>query len=238
MHIKGAMSGLGLACGVVGAASFAFFWFGVVAVGKAAEGVIPAELGLFREEAVRSETRPEVIADESGRPVLRFADMTRSFAVYDGDAATAKTSLEFKTSGKVSFALLLRGRDKEAPSYIVFVECGASDKGLARLYVAKTPFSFNVDPRGAKLAAKSFAYPEGEWCRLSVALSPRGDGQLEIEVAIQEEGTGRMLLQVAAVDQDDPIMEEGLVALRFFNDSESEGASLEVRGVEFSGADR
>lgn len=230
------IGGRSLVCGLLGMGTLALLWLGGAPVGRAAEGVITAELGSFREESAGSGTGPEVVTDESGRPVLRFAGLKKSFAVYDGDAATAKTSVEFRTSGKVSVALLLRGRAKDAPSYIVFLECGVSDKGLARLYVAKTPFTFKVDPRGAKLVAKSFAYPEGEWCRLSVALSPRGDDQMEIDVVIQEEGTGLTLLQVAAVDQDNPIVEEGLVALRFFNEGESEGGSAEVRGVEFTGA--
>jgi hypothetical protein len=213
---------------------------GLVAVGtsgvRAAEGTIAAELGSFRDESGVSGAGPTLATDDSGRPVLRFAGIAKSFAVYDGVGATGKTSVDFRTTGKVSFALLLRGLEMNAPAYIVFLETGASDKGMARLYIAKTDFAFKVNPRAAKLASKSFAYTDGEWCRLSVSFSPGGEGKLDIDVAIQEEGSGRVLAQVAAVDEENPILEEGLVAIRFFSETGSEGNQLEVRSVEFSAA--
>lgn len=205
----------------------------VPAAGAPATGSGPANLELFRAEQAAAERQPKLVMDEAGRPALRFDGMTKSFAVYDGDVATALTSVEFRTTGKVSFAVLLRGRTGDQPAYIVFLSAGASQRGMAHLYVAKTEFTFDVDPRTEKMISRAFQYPEGEWCRLKISLTPEGDDQINIEVVIEEEFDDRELVRVSAID-DDPVREEGSVALRYYNEGASEEGTLDVRAVVFS----
>ena len=186
--------------------------------------------------ATRGKDGATVVKDDSGNPVLRFANVARSFAVYDQSVIAPEVSMDFRITGKTTFGVLLRGEAMDAPCYMVFVDTRSTSEGKAILYLSKTAFSIDADPFKGKLQSKVFPYSAGEWCKFRIALSTNEEGNVDIEAVIHRLDDDQMLVQLAATDQTDPIRQGDQMAIRYFNDSIGDENTLDVRNVEFSGS--
>lgn len=143
--------------------------------------------------------------------------------------AADEVEIEFRTEGRVTFAIFLRGQGAETFAYVAFL--GASSGNNLSLYLCKASLASSLQPSQTALVYKSTKnYQSGDWYKLRLKLGNE-DGKTTFAGELSEAQTSQNLIELVGEDADTPITDPGQITFRFFADRSQGGGSVQIKRV-------
>ncbi len=139
-------------------------------------------------------------------------------------------SLDFRTEGRITFAVFLRAQGEDGEAYMAFL--GAAPDKTSILYLCKSKLNASQQPSQTALAFKhSSAYHPGDQYTLRLSLKNEGADKAVFSGELIETQTGQPVIQLTADDTSAPITEPGKVAFRFFADKAQGGGAVQISKI-------